>query len=81
MTWYRQYPRAWYPRTKLTERLWFAVSPLFLISIGVVIQERGHLVHGWWGAPVVTAYCIYQGFLARLRRRVREAEEERGTWT
>lgn len=75
MTWYRKYPRIWYPRSKLTERFWFAVSPLFLIAIGVVAWQLGHFPHGWWGGPAVTVYCIYQGLLARLRRRVREAEE------
>ena len=76
---YRQYPRAYYPKSKLTERVWFAVSPLFLIAIGTVAWRLGGLPHGWWGAPVVSAYCIYQGVLARLRRRIREQEESART--
>ncbi len=68
-----------YQRSKLTERLWFAVSPLFLIAIGTVAWRLGHLPGGWWGAPVVTAYCVWQGVLARQRRRVRERDERGAT--
>jgi hypothetical protein len=57
------------PPSRLGERLWFAAALIFAAPIIVVRLQQGALPHGWWGAPVLAAYCLFKGALARQRRR------------
>ncbi len=62
------------PHTRLVERSWFAAAPIFPIAIAVAAWQQERLPHGWWAAPIVAIYCLYQGSLSRLRRFARERE-------